>query len=1019
MSVHRWTLSRRNHLNPISPSPLYLIPPTLSLVIGLGLAAVALRKGMQQAESRLFAIICIWWSLLAPVFICHHFVDSVARILIIERSVHFFYVFLPPLTVAFIHQIVGVRRLWLTRAAFIISAVIALFTPTELYINGLYEFSWGYIARGGPVFQVFGIYCLATLVYMATITVSRLRRETNPVRRQKIAYIALSLCAMGFLTILNIPAMNGIDFYPVGNLTFVPLGIMAYGVLRYRLLNIQSMMLRSLLWLMASSVIIVLNLLLVTWFQPSLTRIGTNSLVALLAAWFAFNYAYISKIQPLIDRLFDRRRRHLRYAADAFMTDAASLKGLENLASELQALVARHLGIQKVSVFLVHDGDGELENPISGDRLVLSETILDLLVNRAKTVERAMVETHPAYAASAPEILALMDLEKAGYLLPLIQKGRILGLMLLSAPASGRSLEPHELRFLDRLSTAGIAFANAAVFQRVADLKAALESRSDELIREIQERERIADALRSSEKTMRLMADNVRDVLWTMDMNLAFTYISPSVEKMRGWTPEEFLALPLERILTPPSMEKALSILAETLDKGEATGDYSRDAVLGLVEYCKSGKTIHTEATAAFIVGADGRPTGILGITRDISERVHAQSEKERLQEQLARSKKMEALGLLAGGVAHDLNNILSGLTSFPELLLEELPADSDLRESLEIITDCGQRAAAVVGDLVTIARGVASPRKTASLNHVVEGYLASATHAALRANHPRVIFDCRLDPLLLNMSCSPFHMEKVLMNLLANAAEALTDGGSVQVTTENQYVDRPLKGYTQVEIGEYCVLRIVDNGPGISPADLERIFEPFYTRKVMGRSGTGLGLSVVWNTVQDHNGYIRVDSSPGGTRFELYFPGTRDEIDMAPANLPRDSITGNGETVLVIDDEPNQCKIAVGILNHLGYRATAVQTGEAAIAYLRDHDVALLLLDMVMPSGMDGRKTYEAVCRIRPGQKAVIASGFSETENVHAVQQMGAGPFVKKPYRIETLGLAVKNTLAANPSVK
>jgi len=214
------------------------------------------------------------------------------------------------------------------------------------------------------------------------------------------------------------------------------------------------------------------------------------------------------------------------------------------------------------------------------------------------------------------------------------------------------------------------------------------------------------------------------------------------------------------------------------------------------------------------------------------------------------------------------------------------------------------------------------------------------------------------------------------------------------------------------VRIGEYAVLSVSDDGSGIPAANLEKIFEPFYTKNVMGRSGTGLGLAVVWNSVQEHNGYINVKSGEKGTVFELYFPVTREEVAGAEAEVPLEDYFGQGEKILVVDDEERQREIACGMLTKLGYIAEAVSSGEEAIEYVKEHPVDLIVLDMVMPKGINGRKTYEEIIKIRPKQKAIIASGYAKTKEVDAAQELGAGKYIKKPYTLEKVGLAVKEEL-------
>jgi signal transduction histidine kinase len=408
----------------------------------------------------------------------------------------------------------------------------------------------------------------------------------------------------------------------------------------------------------------------------------------------------------------------------------------------------------------------------------------------------------------------------------------------------------------------------------------------------------------------------------------------------------------------------------------------------------------------------NGDITHYEGIVLDISERVSAEHEKEGLRGKLQRSQKMESLGLLAGGVAHDLNNVLSGIVSYPELILMDLPEDSKLRKPIETINESGHRATAIVHDLLTMARGVATPKTPLNLNDIVSDYLNSPEFKKLKHFHPTVMVNTCLDTDLLYMDGSQVHIRKVVMNLVSNASEAIEDSGNVIISTMNRYLDRPQRGYDLVNTGEYVVLSVSDNGSGISSDDLERIFEPFYTKKVMGRSGTGLGLAEVWNTVQDHKGYIDVASDQSGTTFELYFPITRDELTGKDLLIPIEGYKGNGETILVVDDVASQREISCKMLEKLGYKAIAVSSGQEAVAYLKENTLDLLLLDMIMDPGISGRETYERIIEFKPNQKAIIVSGFAETDEVRETQKLGAGKYIKKPLTLEKIGLAIKDEL-------
>jgi CheY-like chemotaxis protein len=373
----------------------------------------------------------------------------------------------------------------------------------------------------------------------------------------------------------------------------------------------------------------------------------------------------------------------------------------------------------------------------------------------------------------------------------------------------------------------------------------------------------------------------------------------------------------------------------------------------------------------------------------------------------------MEAIGTLAGGVAHDLNNILSGLVSYPELILMDLPDDSSLKEPIMTIQQSGQKAAAIVQDLLTLARRGVSVRKVIDFNQVIEQYLNSPEHQKILEYHPSVDVIAHLEPDMLNIMGSPVHLSKTIMNLVSNAAEAMLNGGHIRIVTETRYIDKSLKGYDTVKEGDYVTLKVSDDGIGISPEDIDRIFEPFYTKKTMGRSGTGLGMAVVWGTVKDHSGYIDIQSELGkGTAFTLYFPITRKEMEKEKAKISADMYKGRGESILIVDDVSEQRKIASEMLKKLGYNVTSVPSGEEALTYLKENAADLLVLDMIMNPGIDGLETYKKILQFHPDQKAVIASGYSESDLVKEAQSMGAGVYIKKPYSFEKIGMAVKGEL-------
>jgi two-component system cell cycle sensor histidine kinase/response regulator CckA len=391
----------------------------------------------------------------------------------------------------------------------------------------------------------------------------------------------------------------------------------------------------------------------------------------------------------------------------------------------------------------------------------------------------------------------------------------------------------------------------------------------------------------------------------------------------------------------------------------------------------------------------------------------HDITEQKLLKSQLRRAEKMEAIGTLAGGVAHDLNNILSGIVGYPDLLLMQIPDDSPLRTFILNIQDSGKRAAVIVHDLLTLARRGVDITEVVNLKDIILEYLKSPEHKKLKLYHPGVEIETNIESDLLNISGSSVHLSKIVLNLVSNAAEAMPDGGKIFISAENRYLDRPISGYDSVEEGDYVTLMVSDNGIGISKKDLERIFEPFYTKKVMGRSGTGLGMAVIWGTVKDHKGYIDVQSTEGkGSTFTIYFPAKLEKITREECMLAVEDYMGKGESILVIDDVKGQRELAINMLTALGYSTHAVSSGKEAVEYLKEHSADLIVLDMIMDPGMDGLDTYKKIIKSHPRQKAIIVSGYSETDRVKKAQKLGAGAYVKKPYTLEKVGIAVRDEM-------
>ena len=540
-----------------------------------------------------------------------------------------------------------------------------------------------------------------------------------------------------------------------------------------------------------------------------------------------------------------------------------------------------------------------------------------------------------------------------------------------------------------------------------------LENQIIAIIRNVTEQVRASETIREFQRRLADIIEFLPDATMVIDKEGKVIAWNRAIESMTGVKAEEMLgkgnyeyALPfygerkpilIDLALHPdPEKEKAYTSIQRT---GEIIFGEAYTPAL------PSGN-VHLSGTASVLRDSKGEIIAAIECIRNNTDR-------KKMEERLQRAEKMESLGVLAGGVAHDLNNVLGVLVGYSELLLREVPEGSRAGKYATSILQGGERAAAIIQDLLTMARRGVSVSETVNLNRIVTDFLKTPEFELIKFKHSDVLFRSQLGTDLFNIKGSPVHLFKTIMNLLSNAAESICGAGEVLIMTENRYVDIPIPGYENTQEGEYVVLTVSDTGSGISPADLGRIFEPFYTKKVMGRSGTGLGLAVVWGTIKDHSGYIDVSSEQNkGSTFTLYFPVSREVLSKGDQALSLDAYHGRGESILIVDDVEAQRLLAATILEDLNYRVATAAGGEDAVEYLRANKADLVVLDMIMDPGIDGLDAYRRILEIRPQQKAIIVSGFARTGRVKTAQELGAGEYVKKPYGIEKLGRAVRREL-------
>jgi len=427
---------------------------------------------------------------------------------------------------------------------------------------------------------------------------------------------------------------------------------------------------------------------------------------------------------------------------------------------------------------------------------------------------------------------------------PIVHKRGFLGLIAVGNLSSGQPLTQSDVNLLSGIaSEAALGIINALSFQK----------------------------LKESEKKYRELVENANSIILRRDPAGTITFFNEYAQRFFGLTEKEILGKNMIGTIVPEADSQGNDQRETILEIGVHPRRYT------IHEYeniRRNGERVWVSWTNKALRDPQGNIVEILCIGNDVTALREAEREKKALEARLQRAEKMEALGSLAGGVAHDLNNILPSLISFPDVILMDLPEDSPLRKPVLSIKRAGERAAAIAQDLLTLARRAVPVKTPVNLNEVIAEYLESPEGSKVQSDYPKVQISKGLEPTLRPILGSPVHLSKTVMNLVLNAVEAVPEEGRVVLSTRSVRLKEGIKGYEMIEPGEYAVLSVADTGVGISARDIEKIFEPFYTKKAMGRSGSGLGMAIVWGTLKDHRGYVDVKSEEGkGTTFDLYFP--------------------------------------------------------------------------------------------------------------------------------------------------
>ncbi len=509
-------------------------------------------------------------------------------------------------------------------------------------------------------------------------------------------------------------------------------------------------------------------------------------------------------------------------------------------------------------------------------------------------------------------------------------------------------------------------------------------------------------ALATERKRLDITLHSIGDGVITTDAAGKITMINKVAEELTGFDEQAAIGRPLDsvfKIINEDSRETVESPVHKVMRTGRIVGLANSTLLVS-----RDGQERVIADSGAPIRDENGQITGVVLVFRDVTE-------KRRMQDFAVRAQRLETAGRIAGQVAHDFNNLLAPLMAYPPFIREAVPDNAEVADYIDKIQRAAEQMADINQQLLTLGRRGHYAIETLNLNDIVRQVIKQT-----QPSPETLVLDISLASDLMPIRGGGSQLFRGIVNLISNAMDAMQGVGRLTVRTENFYLDESAGRYGHIPRGEYIKLTVADTGSGIPHVILNKIFEPFFTTKTSDRRrGSGLGLSVVHSVIEDHGGYIDFDSTMGeGTEFYVYLPVSRESL---LSDTQSDQITGGSELILVVDDDWTQRDVTVTLLEKMGYRATSAESGEQALEVLKDRPCDLVILDMIMPDGIDGTETFEQIRKLYPDQKAIIVSGYAENDRVRQALDLGCGAFVRKPITLKSIAQAVRRELDRAPT--
>jgi PAS domain S-box-containing protein len=503
--------------------------------------------------------------------------------------------------------------------------------------------------------------------------------------------------------------------------------------------------------------------------------------------------------------------------------------------------------------------------------------------------------------------------------------------------------------------------------------------------------------LLEKETRYRSLVENVSEVIFSLDTDGRFTYISPVAERMTRYKVEDFVGEHFARFIHRDDLPRIRADLEKV---------YAGFVEAGEFRFLDKDDRILYVRTTSQLMTKNGRPVGITGVVANITE-------QKILETQLLQAQKMESVGRLAGGIAHDFNNLITVIMGYCQILLSDENLDQSVVDIVNSIKTAADRTAALTRQLLAFSRKQVIEPRIVNLNHLV----SNMEKMLRRLLGEHIIFEYFPAPGIPKVKVDPAQMEQVVMNLAVNAGDAMPEKGTLTIKTAAVYLDENhSRRYPGIEPGNYVMLSVSDTGCGMDEDTMELIFEPFFTTKERGK-GTGLGLSTVYGIVKQSGGLIRCDSQKGkGTTFEVYIPAAEEYAEAEKGNMEgtKPKVMKGAESLMVVEDEEDLREVVTHILRDLGYNVYEAENGVHAFqmcSRMKNEKIDLLVTDIVMPE-MNGKELAEKMTKLFPGIKVIFITGYDDNKIVDRDELKEGQFFLTKPFTPRLLGKKIRDIL-------